>query len=47
MSERGKGVIKKNFAARNNNNCKVGENELGLTIKGTKRSIVVVSVMFV
>lgn len=35
--------MKKNFVARDNSICKVGENELDLTIKETKRNIVVVS----
>ena len=38
---------KKNSAARDKSNCKVGENELDSIIKGTKRSIVVVSHVFV
>lgn len=35
--------MKKNFAARDKSICKTGENELELTVQGTKRSIVVVS----
>lgn len=39
--------MEKNFAARDSSNCIASENELGLTIKGTGKSVAVVSVMFV